>query len=127
MVNRQRQSKITHNGSEMILFFRCASVLQIAFSKKPPNVVPPSYFRYTVLEAKETRKFRETALKAHKERHHFEVSDDLPSIVVILQGTQQHLDTGVDRVVIFEMHRVRHREIRVVVSFVKQHGFEAPG
>src|SRR6218665_2776734 len=96
------------------------------FLEEAPKCSSPAYFRYTV-EAKETRKFRETALEAHKERHHFEVSDDLPSIVVILQGTQQHLDTGVDRVVIFEMHRVRHREIRVVVSFVQQHGFEAPG
>ena len=72
MANRQRQSIITHNGSEMIrpMFSRFTSVLQIAFSKKPPNVVrasPPSCFRYTVLEAKEIRKFRETALKAHKE------------------------------------------------------------
>src|SRR6218665_2542693 len=123
MVNRQRQSKITHNGSEMITFSRFVSVLQIAFSKRPPNVVPPSCFRYTVLEAKETRTFRETALKAHKEWHHFEVSDDLPSIVVILQGTQQHLDTGV---VLFEIHRVSHVERRVVVSVLKQHGFEAP-
>src|SRR6218665_4000618 len=108
----------------MILFSRFVSVLQIAFLKKPPNVIPPSCFRYTVFEAKETRKFRETALKTHKELHHFKVSDDLPSIVVILQGTQQHLDTGV---VLFEMHRVSHRESRVVVSVVKQHGFEAPG
>jgi len=112
MVNIQRQSIITHNGSEMIMFPRFASVLHIAFSKKPPNVVPaspPSCFRYTVLEAKKTRTFRETALKAHKELHHFEVSDNLPSIVVILQGTQQHLDTGV---VLFEMHRSSHRERR---------------
>ena len=74
--------------------------------------------------AKETRKFCETALKAHQEWHHFEVSEDLLSIVFILQGTQQHLDTGV---VLFEMHRVSHRQRRVVVSVVKQHGFEAPG
>src|SRR6218665_257393 len=44
MVNRQRQSIITHNGSEMIMFSRFASVLQIAFSKKPPNVVPHHVF-----------------------------------------------------------------------------------
>ena len=75
-----------------------------------------------VPEAKETSKFRENAMKAHQELHHFEVSNDLPSIVVIFQGTQQHLDTGV---VLFEMHRVSHRERRLVVSVVKQHGFEA--
>ena len=34
-----------------------------------------------VPETKKTRKFRETALTAHKERHHVEVSDDLQSIV----------------------------------------------
>ena len=44
MVNRQRQSIITHNGSEMILFSRFASVLQIAFSKNSPNVVPHHVF-----------------------------------------------------------------------------------
>jgi len=40
MVNIQRQSIITHNGSEMIMFSRFASVLQITFSKNPQNVVP---------------------------------------------------------------------------------------
>src|SRR6218665_1899981 len=60
-----------------------------------------------VPEAKETTTFRETTLKAQKELHHSEVPDDLPSIVVILQGTQQHLDTGV---VPFEMRRVSHWE-----------------
>src|SRR6218665_192190 len=44
MVNRQRQSVITHNGSKMIMFSRFASVLQIAFSKKPPNVVTHHVF-----------------------------------------------------------------------------------
>src|SRR6218665_283468 len=44
MVNRQRQSIITHNGLEMIMFSRFASVLQITFSKKPPNVVPRHVF-----------------------------------------------------------------------------------
>ena len=77
-----------------------------------------------VLEAKQTRKFCEVALKATQEWHHFEISNDLPSIVVILQGTQQHLDTGI---VLFELHRVSHKERRVVVSVVKQHVFEALG
>src|SRR6218665_2583875 len=44
MVNRQRQSISTHNGSEMIMFSRFESVLQIAFSKKPPIVVPHHIF-----------------------------------------------------------------------------------
>jgi len=44
MVNRLRQSIITHTGSEMIMFSRFASVLQIPFSKKPPNVVPHHVF-----------------------------------------------------------------------------------
>src|SRR6218665_3376611 len=48
MVNRQRQSKITHNGSERIRFSRFASVLQIA-SRRTPKCSPPSCFRYTVL------------------------------------------------------------------------------
>src|SRR6218665_1511961 len=39
MVNRQRQSKITHNGSEVIRFSRFASVLQIALSKCSPHHV----------------------------------------------------------------------------------------
>ena len=38
IVSRQRQLKITQKGS------RFASVLQIAFSKKPPNVVPHHVF-----------------------------------------------------------------------------------
>ena len=54
--------------------------------------------------------------------HHFEVSNRVPSIVVILKGTQQHLDTVV---VLFEIYRVSNRERRVVVPVVKQHGFEA--
>src|SRR6218665_3672589 len=97
MINRQRQSIITDNGSEMIMFSRFASILQIAFSKKPPNVVPIMFSLYVILSLRQRKqkKFCETALKAHKELHHFEVSDDLPSIVIILQGTQQHLDTGV--------------------------------
>ena len=55
--------------------------------------------------------------------HHFEVSNHVPSIVVILKGTQQHLDTVL---VLFEIYRVSHRERRVVVPVVKQHGFEPP-
>ena len=54
--------------------------------------------------------------------HHFEVSNRVPSIVVILKGTQQHLDTVV---VLFEIYRVSNRERRVVVPVVKQRGFEA--
>ena len=44
MVSRQRQSNITQKGSEMSSFSRFASVLQITFSKKPPNVVPNHVF-----------------------------------------------------------------------------------
>ena len=44
MVSRQRQSKITQKGLEMSSFSRFASVLQIAFSKKPPSVVPHHFF-----------------------------------------------------------------------------------
>ena len=44
MVSRQRQSKITEKGSEMSSFSRFVSVLQIAFSNKPPNVVPHHVF-----------------------------------------------------------------------------------
>ena len=49
----------------------------------------------------------------------FEVSNDLPSIVVILQGIQQHLDSGV---VLFEMHRVCVIVIVIVISkFLKRY------
>ena len=44
MVSRQRQSQITQKGSEMSSFSRFVSVLQIAFSNKPPNVVPHHVF-----------------------------------------------------------------------------------
>src|SRR6218665_3175127 len=101
MVKRQRQSIITHNGSEMIMFSIFCECTANRFLEEAPKCSPPSCFRYTVLEAKKTRKFRETALKGHKECHHFEVFDDLPSLAIILQGIQQHLDTGV---VLFEMH-----------------------
>ena len=61
---------------------------------------------------------------AHQERHHFESSIDLPFIFVILQGTEQHLDSGV---VLFEVHRVSHRKKGVTVSVMKEHSVEAPG
>ena len=44
MVSRQRQSKMTQKGSEMSSFSRFASVVQITFSNKPPNVVPHYVF-----------------------------------------------------------------------------------
>ena len=44
MVSRQRQSKMTQKGSEMSSFSRFASVVQITFSNKPPNVVPHHVF-----------------------------------------------------------------------------------
>src|SRR6218665_1566204 len=67
MVYRQRQSIITHNGSEMIMFSRFASVLQIDLSKKPPNVVPHHVFVILSLrQRKQLREFRETALKANQ-------------------------------------------------------------
>jgi replication-associated recombination protein RarA len=63
-------------------------------------------------------------LETHQECHHFEVSDDLPAILIILQGVQ----TGLDVVVIFfEVHRVSQRKRRVLVPIMEQHDFEAPG
>src|SRR6218665_3250434 len=56
-VNRQRQSIITHNGSEMIMFSRFASVLQISFSKKPPNVVPHHVFVILSLRQRKQENF----------------------------------------------------------------------
>jgi len=53
MVNIQRQSMITHNGSWMIMFSRFASVLQIAFSKKPPNVVPHVFVMLSLRQRKQ--------------------------------------------------------------------------
>ena len=44
MVSRQRQSNITQKGSEMSSFSRFASVQQIPFSKKLPNVGPHHLF-----------------------------------------------------------------------------------
>ena len=181
MVSRQRQSEITHKGSEMSSFSKCTANL---FLEEAPKCSPTSCFRYTVLGNdvqspiyldESTRlaplsklpcspwifqdecqgyglwetfciQFCHNSLWESKAAAHnfqpchypgshkqlqpncskpfFEISNDLPSIVVILQGTQQHLDTGI---VLFELHRVSHKERRVVVSVVKQHGFEALG
>lgn len=67
------------------------------------------------------KKFCETALQTHQECHHFdhiEVSNDLTAIVVILQGTQQHLDTGVVLSEV-QVHKVSHGERQVLVTTMK--------
>ena len=63
-----------------------------------------------VPEAKEARRLCETALEAHQEWHHFEVSNDLPSHGhYTSRHSHQHLDTGA---VLLQVHRVCHRERR---------------
>ena len=46
MVSRQRQSEITHKGSEMSSFSKCTANL---FLEEAPKCSPTSCFRYTVL------------------------------------------------------------------------------
>ena len=64
MVNRQRQYKITHNCSEMIRFSRFVSVLQITFSKKPPNVASHPVFVIDLLSLAMTFKVQYILMKA---------------------------------------------------------------
>ena len=65
-----------------------------------------------------------TALETHHECHHLEVSDDLPAVLIILQGIQQGLDAVV---ILLEVHGVSQEKRGVLVPVMEQHGFEAPG
>lgn len=42
---------------------------------------------------KDSRKLGKTSLETHQECHRFEVSDDLPAVLIIHQGVQQCLDS----------------------------------
>ena len=102
----------------------------LPFDDAPPHgelgplwPVQPVVVRLGVLavpKAKIAGKLGPTALETHHECHHFEVSDDLPAVLIILQGVQQGLDTVV---ILLGVHRVNQGKREVLVPVTEQHGF----